>query len=221
MNIAIDGPAGAGKSTVAKLVAERLSFLYIDTGAMYRTLTYAALQEKRNLADGKALRELLDKLDIRLVNKQQEETTVLLNGQDVSLVIRTAEINQHVSKVASHELVRNEMVERQRLLAQSGPAVLDGRDIGTCVLPNAELKVFLTASVEERALRRHQEELKKGLPSNLDVLKNDIARRDQLDSTREIAPLKKADDAIEIDSTTLSISEVAESIVNLVKERIS
>ncbi|WP_088102230.1 (d)CMP kinase [Halalkalibacter urbisdiaboli] len=220
INVAIDGPAGAGKSTVAKLVSERLSLLYIDTGAMYRTLTYAALKEHVDLENGQDLRQLLDRVSIKLVQEEQG-TRVFLNNEDVTLAIRTAEVNHHVSQVARHEQVRKEMVMQQRQLARNGGAVLDGRDIGTCVLPDAEIKVFLTASVEERAKRRHQEQLSKGLPSNLEELKKEISRRDKLDSTREIAPLTKADDAIEIDSTSLSISEVAAIIVDLVKERVT
>lgn len=220
MNIAIDGPAGAGKSTVAKLVAERLSYLYIDTGAMYRALTYAALEKNVNLEDEDALDQLLEGIDIDLKHTKNG-VLVYVNKGDVTELIRTDDVNKHVSLVASHPSVRIEMVERQRTLAKGTDAVLDGRDIGTYVLPDAELKVFLTASVEERARRRHEEQVKKGLPSNLEELKKDIARRDELDSTREFAPLKKANDAVEIDSTSMSIEEVAASIINLAKERAS
>ncbi|OLS37934.1 cytidylate kinase [Alkalihalophilus pseudofirmus] len=220
MNIAIDGPAGAGKSTVAKLVAERLSYLYIDTGAMYRALTYAALEKNVNLEDEDALDQLLEGIDIDLKHTKNG-VLVYVNMADVTELIRTDDVNKHVSLVASHPSVRIEMVERQRTLAKGTDAVLDGRDIGTYVLPDAELKVFLTASVEERARRRHEEQVKKGLPSNLEELKKDIARRDELDSTREFAPLKKANDAVEIDSTSMSIEEVAASIITLAKERAS
>ncbi|ERN54159.1 (d)CMP kinase [Alkalihalophilus marmarensis] len=220
MNIAIDGPAGAGKSTVAKLVAERLSYLYIDTGAMYRALTYAALEKNVNLEDEDALDQLLEGIDIDLKHTKNG-VLVYVNKADVTELIRTDDVNKHVSLVASHPSVRIEMVERQRTLAKGTDAVLDGRDIGTYVLPDAELKVFLTASVEERARRRHEEQVKKGLPSNFEELKKDIARRDELDSTREFAPLKKANDAVEIDSTSMSIEEVAASIINLAKERAS
>ncbi|KGA99165.1 cytidylate kinase [Alkalihalobacillus alcalophilus ATCC 27647 = CGMCC 1.3604] len=218
--IAIDGPAGAGKSTVAKLVAEKLSFLYIDTGAMYRALTYAALREDISLSDGKEMRQLLDSLTIRLVN-EKAYTKVLLNNEEVTEQIRSNEVNQHVSLAASHQAVREEMVERQRLLAKEGQVVLDGRDIGTHVLPNAKLKIFLTASVDERAKRRHEEQVKKGIDSDLEQLKKDIARRDEFDSTREVAPLKKAEDAKELDTTSLTIDEVVEAIIDLAKERIS
>ncbi|WP_100372680.1 (d)CMP kinase [Bacillus sp. FJAT-45037] len=220
INIAIDGPAGAGKSTVAKLVAEQLDFLYIDTGAMYRALTYYALQKKINLEDENPLFALLT--DIRIDLKSTEHhAQVFVNQADVTEEIRTDEVNKHVSLVSSHPSIRIEMVERQRNLAKGTNAVLDGRDIGTYVLPEAKVKVFLTASVEERAKRRHDEQVNKGYPSNLEELKKDIARRDQLDSTRDFAPLKQADDAVEIDSTSKSIPEVVQVIIDLVKERAS
>jgi cytidylate kinase len=218
MNIAIDGPAGAGKSTVAKLVAEQLSFLYIDTGAMYRTLTYAALRDELDLNDESSLYNLLKNLTISLQH-DEKAVRVLLNDEDVTEVIRTKDVTSNVSLVSSHESVRVEMVERQRKLAENGQAVLDGRDIGTFVLPDAKLKIFLTASVEERARRRYNEQKEKGIASDFEQLKTDIARRDELDSTRAFAPLKKADDAIVIDTTTLSIPEVADSIIALAKER--
>ncbi|KHF40357.1 (d)CMP kinase [Halalkalibacter okhensis] len=218
MNIAIDGPAGAGKSTVAKLVAEQLDYLYIDTGAMYRTLTLAALREGIDLQDGGALTHILSQTTIHLQH-EQTGVRVLLNNEDVTDAIRLKDVTSNVSLVSSHEGVRIEMVERQRRLAEKGEAVLDGRDIGTYVLPDAEVKVFLTASVEERARRRYEEQKEKGMPADLDQLKEEIAHRDQLDSTRVFAPLKKADDAVEIDSTTLSIPEVAEVIIGLAKER--
>lgn len=218
MNIAIDGPAGAGKSTVAKLVAEKLSYLYIDTGAMYRSLTFAALRKGVNLENGSELRALLDTLTIDL-RHDSEQVKVFLNNEDITEPIRSNQVTSNVSLVSSHEEVRTEMVERQRLLAKVGRAVLDGRDIGTYVLPDAEVKVFLTATVEERARRRHEELQAKGLKSDYEQLKLEIARRDDLDSTRVFAPLRKADDAIEIDSTHLTIPEVADAIIDLAKER--
>ncbi len=218
MNIAIDGPAGAGKSTVAKLVAEQLEFLYIDTGAMYRTLTLAALREEISLEDEDVLTELLSRTTIHLEH-EKKGVRVFLNSEDVTEEIRTNHITANVSQVSSHEGVRIEMVERQRKLAEKGQAVLDGRDIGTYVLPDAKVKVFLTASVEERARRRYEEQVEKGMSVNLEKLKQEIAHRDQLDSTRTFAPLRKADDAVEIDSTTLTIPDVAKAIIELAKER--
>ncbi len=213
INIAIDGPAGAGKSTVARLVAKKLSFLYIDTGAMYRALTYAALNNRIATDDGGALRQLLDRSQIRFINNESK-MSVHLNGHDVTEAIRMAEVNQHVSQVSSHPEVREEMVERQRQMAKEGQAVLDGRDIGTHVLPQAGVKVFLTATVEERARRRHEEQVAKGIPSRFEQLKQEIARRDELDSTREVAPLQKAKDAIEIDTTSLAIADVARRLLS-------
>ncbi|EZP75937.1 cytidylate kinase [Parageobacillus genomosp. 1] len=219
INIAIDGPAAAGKSTVAKMIAKRLSYIYIDTGAMYRALTYRALQQGIDLGDEQALISLLKDTYIEL-RPSHEGQLVLVNGEDVTNVIRSKEVTNAVSLVAKHRLVREEMVARQRALAQNGGVVMDGRDIGTHVLPNAEVKVFLKASVEERARRRHKENIARGFPSDLETLKKEIARRDQLDSEREVAPLKKAEDAIEIDTTSLSIEEVVGRIMEIVNERI-
>jgi cytidylate kinase len=219
INIAIDGPAAAGKSTVAKMVAKRLSYIYIDTGAMYRALTYRALQQGIELDDEQALISLLKDTYIEL-RPSHEGQLVLVNGEDVTNVIRSKEVTNAVSFVAKHPLVREEMVARQRALAKNGGVVMDGRDIGTHVLPNAEVKVFLKASVEERARRRHKENIARGFPSDLETLKKEIARRDQLDSEREVAPLKKAEDAIEIDTTSLSIEEVVERIMEIANERI-
>lgn len=215
ITIAIDGPAGAGKSTVAKLVAERLSYLYIDTGAMYRALTYNAMQKGISLDDGEKLRELLDRSRIEL---KGDEGQVLLNDEDITEEIRHPEVTANVSKVAQHLEVRLKMVEQQRMLAKNGNVVLDGRDIGSYVLPDAEVKIFLTASVAERAKRRYLEQRQKGIEVDLKQLEQEIAKRDELDSTREFAPLKKADDAITIDSTNLSIQQVVDKIIRIVKE---
>ncbi|WP_368658045.1 (d)CMP kinase [Metabacillus halosaccharovorans] len=220
INIAIDGPAGAGKSTVARMVAEHLSFLYIDTGAMYRTLTYSALKNNVDVNNGSDLEKLLNNIKIEIINEGTGQK-VLLNNEDITPNIRTGEVNKLVPHVASHEAVRVEMVKRQKTLASSGNAILDGRDIGTHVLPNAQVKIFLTASVDERANRRHEEQVKKGMHSNLEELKMEIAKRDELDTTREIAPLCKAKDAIELDTTFLTIEEVVWTIINLVKKPIS
>ncbi|EJR47913.1 MULTISPECIES: (d)CMP kinase [Bacillus cereus group] len=215
ISIAIDGPAAAGKSTVAKVVAKKLSYVYIDTGAMYRTITYAALEQKVDIENEEQLMEVVKNVKIEF---QQGENTqlVFLNGQDVSEVIRTPEVTNRVSIVAKHRLVREEMVRRQQELAEKGGVVMDGRDIGTHVLPNAEVKIFMLASVEERAERRHLENMNKGFDSNLEQLKEEIAQRDKLDSEREVSPLKKADDALELDTTSLSIEEVVQKIMGIV-----
>lgn len=219
ISIAIDGPAAAGKSTVAKIVAEKLTYVYIDTGAMYRALTYKALQKGARL-DHEA--QLIDILNNTLIELQPGEMgqKVLLDGIEVTNDIRSSEVTNQVSYVAVHELVRKEMVKRQQAFARDGGVVMDGRDIGTHVLPNAEVKVFLLASVEERAQRRHDENIQKGFPSDLEKLKEEIAARDKIDSEREVAPLKKADDAVEIDTTSLTIADVVEKIMGLALERI-
>ena len=215
ISIAIDGPAAAGKSTVAKVVAKKLSYVYIDTGAMYRTITYAALEQKVDIENEEKLMEVVKNVNIEF---QQGENTLLvfLNGQDVSEVIRTPDVTNRVSIVAKHRLVREEMVRRQQELAKKGGVVMDGRDIGTHVLPDAEVKIFMLASVEERAERRHLENMNKGFDSNLEQLKEEIAQRDKLDSEREVSPLKKADDALELDTTSLSIEEVVQKIMSIV-----
>lgn len=219
ISIAIDGPAAAGKSTVAKIIAKRLSYVYIDTGAMYRALTYRALRQGVALDDEQALVALLKNTYIELKSSAQGQL-VFVNGEDVTNIIRSEEVTNAVSLVAKHPLVREEMVKRQRALAKNGGVVMDGRDIGTHVLPDAEVKIFLKASVEERAKRRHAENIARGFPSDLETLKKEIARRDQIDSEREVAPLKKAKDAIEIDTTSLSVEEVVERIMEIVNERI-
>ncbi|MCK7606700.1 (d)CMP kinase [Geobacillus stearothermophilus] len=219
INIAIDGPAAAGKSTVAKLIARRLSYVYIDTGAMYRALTYRALQCGVDVHDEQALLSLLRHTHIELQPSPQGQL-VFVNGEDVTDIIRSEAVTNAVSFVAQHPLVREEMVARQRAMAKGGGVVMDGRDIGTNVLPNAEVKIFLKASVEERARRRHEENIARGFPSDFETLKEEIARRDRLDSERETAPLRKAPDAVEIDTTSLSVEEVAARIMEVVNERI-
>jgi cytidylate kinase len=219
ISIAIDGPAAAGKSTVAKLVAENLSYIYIDTGAMYRALTLKALTKDVNLENAMELYTLLTQTQIQLVPEKGGQF-VYLDGNDVTDKIRSQEVTNSVSIVSKHQSVREEMVSRQQRLAEGGGVVMDGRDIGTHVLPQAEVKVFLVASVEERAVRRHTENLEKGYSSDLQQLKEEIEKRDKLDSEREVAPLKKASDAKLIDTTALSIEQVVNRIVALANERI-
>jgi CMP/dCMP kinase len=220
ISIAIDGPAAAGKSTVAKIVAEKFSYIYIDTGAMYRAITYKAQMANINLEDEGALFQLLINTKIELFPGENGQL-VYIDGKDVTNEIRSSDVTNYVSIVAKHKLIREEMVKRQQEFAVNGGVVMDGRDIGTFVLPNAEVKVFLLASVEERAQRRHLENIQKGYPSDLEKLKEEIAVRDKIDSEREIAPLRKAKDAIEIDTTSLSIHDVVDKIVNLAVERIT
>lgn len=216
--IAIDGPAGAGKSTVARLVAERLKYLYIDTGAMYRALTYKAMSMKISLDDRDALTCLAVETEIELLN-QGKKVITLCDGLDVTEEIRTPEVSQNVSFVALVPGVRKRMVELQRFMARSGGVVMDGRDICTQVLPKAECKFFLTASLEERARRRHQELSGRGFVSDLETVKQDIKRRDSIDEKREVAPLICADDAEVIDSTKMTIQEVVEAIIEVCERK--
>lgn len=216
--IAIDGPAAAGKSTVAKIVAGHLGFVYIDTGAMYRSLTYKALVTGTATDEGGALKRLLDQTEIRLCQSSGGQK-VFLDGEDVTERIRFKDVTENVSLVSSFPEVRAEMVRRQRLLAECSSVVMDGRDIGTRVLPNASLKIFLIASVEERAARRFKEEEAKGRKPSFDALKQAIALRDRTDMERKASPLVQAPDAIALDTTALSIEEVVEKILKLAEER--
>ncbi|MFP7477341.1 (d)CMP kinase [Terribacillus saccharophilus] len=215
--IAIDGPAAAGKSTVSKLVAKKLQFVYVDTGAMYRALTLTALEAGADLESEEALLSLLQGIDIVLM-QHEDGQKVLVNSKDVTEAIRTNEVTNNVSIVAKHPLVREEMVRRQQQLAADNGIVMDGRDIGTRVLPDAEVKIFMIASVQERAERRYKENIAKGFEADLEQLKEEIRLRDKLDSEREASPLVKAEDAVEIDTTSLSIDGVVEKILQAVHE---
>ncbi len=219
IKIAIDGPAAAGKSTVAKIVAKELKYVYVDTGAMYRSLTLKALTENVSISNEENLYTLLKDTKIQLKTSADGQQ-VFVDGHDVSEEIRKNEVTNAVSEVSKHARVRKEMVKRQQELINDGGIVMDGRDIGTHVIPDAELKVFLLASVEERAKRRFAENQAKGYSVDLEKLKEEIQTRDKLDSERKESPLKKANDAIEIDTTSLSIQEVAKKIQQLSLERI-
>jgi len=217
ISIAIDGPAGAGKSTIAKKIAKELGIIYLDTGAMYRTVALKALKEGISTSDKENLTELVQNIDMR-ISYIGDEQRIFLDNEDVSQKIRTPEVSKGASDVAVIPEVRLKMVELQRKISDENSVVMDGRDIGTYVLPNASLKIFLTASVDERAKRRYNEQREKGIEITLDEVKKEIIYRDKNDSEREFAPLKKADDAIEIDTTNLSINEVVDRIISLVRE---
>ncbi len=220
-NVAIDGPAGAGKSTIARLVAGALGFVYVDTGAMYRAVTWKVLQEGFSPSQTEQVIALAKKMSITLLPGPDGQK-VLVDGLDVTKDIRTTVITAHVSQIASIGEIRAMLVEKQKRMAFAKGVVMDGRDIGTHVLPDAEIKIFLTASARERAERRYKELQRAGdCTMSLEELERDIARRDQMDQEREISPLVKAHDAILLDSTRLSISEVVDKILKLCKAKVS
>lgn len=212
INIALDGPAAAGKSTIARQVASKLSMIYVDTGAMYRAITYKYLQNHKP----EDFKSLVDQTTLELTYDKSKGQRILLDNQDVTDFLRENDVTQNVSYVASKAPVRTFAVEKQKDLAAKKGIVMDGRDIGTVVLPNAELKVYMIASVEERAERRQKENEQRGIPSTLSQLKKEIEERDHYDMNRDISPLKKADDAITVDTTGKTIEEVTEEIMNLV-----
>ncbi|WP_054949587.1 (d)CMP kinase [Numidum massiliense] len=219
-NIAIDGPAGAGKSTVARLTANRLHFQYIDTGAMYRAVTWLALQRQLPLDDSERMAAAAMEMDL-VLETTPEGTRVYVGGVEITEDIRTPQVTSHVSAVAKIAAVRDILVKKQQQMAARGGVVMDGRDIGTKVLPHAEVKVFLTASIEERARRRFAEMQAKGIDTSLSELTKDIARRDELDSQRVVSPLKKANDATVLDTTGLDVAEVVEKILALCRTKVA
>ncbi|MDD6381463.1 MAG: (d)CMP kinase [Lachnospiraceae bacterium] len=213
--IAIDGPAGAGKSTIAKRVAKDLSFVYVDTGAMYRSIGLYMLKNGIDIHDKDAVEKASEKADVRL-SYIDGTVHVLLNGEDVSTQIREEEVGKAASVVSAYPQVRKNLTALQKKLAETENVVMDGRDIGTCVLPDAFLKIYLTASPEVRGNRRYLELVEKGENPDLDEIIADIKKRDEADMTREISPLRKADDAVEVDSSDMTIDQVVAKIESLV-----
>ena len=216
MNITIDGPAGAGKSSIAKLVAKRMNYVYVDTGAMFRTMAYYFMNENMDVAKEEAVTENCDKIDIS-IQYQEGEQHIFLNGTDVSSEIRREEVGKAASVIAKYPAVRTKLLNLQREIAAKNDVIMDGRDIGTVVLPQAECKVYLTASSRERARRRCKELQEKGEVCDLNEIEKDIIARDEQDMSREIAPLKQAEDATLVDSSDMTISEVVEEICRLAK----
>ena len=216
MQIAIDGPASAGKSTIAKLVAKKLGFVYCDTGAMYRSVTQMAHEQGIDYGDEAGIMHALDSATIRFEPGDPDQK-VFLNDEDVTLAIRQPEITNNVSQVSALPKVREAMVRLQRKIAASQNIVMDGRDIGTTVLPAAQVKIFMIASVAERARRRFAENQQKGIETPLKTLEAEIEARDHKDSTRKVSPLRQASDAILLDTTQLGIDEVVQEILNIVK----
>ena len=217
-NIAIDGPAGAGKSTAARRAAQRLDFIYVDTGAMYRTIALAVLRGHVDPQDPEALQGVLDQVRIGIEYRDGSQR-MLLNGEDVSDLIRTGEVSSQASVVAAIPAVREKLLNLQRDLAASADVIMDGRDIGTNILPGAQLKIYLTASVEERARRRYLEMTEKGEDCSLEEIAKEIAERDERDMNRETAPLRQAEDAVFLDTSDMDLEQVTEKIVELARER--
>ncbi|MCR3921073.1 MAG: (d)CMP kinase [Firmicutes bacterium] len=211
--VAIDGPAGAGKSTVARAVAKRLELAYLDTGAMYRAITLAGLRRGVDLHDGKELKALTASVDVDIQSDCEGQNIIFLNGENVSSAIREPEVSRHVSFVALCPQVREVMVDKQREIGHRGGVVMDGRDIGTNVMPEAEFKFYLTATLTERARRRLAELVAKGESLVLEQMVDEIAARDKIDSERECSPLRPADDALHVDTTEMTIEQVIDFIV--------
>ncbi|CDE47493.1 cytidylate kinase [Clostridium sp. CAG:411] len=217
INIAIDGPAGAGKSTIAKMVAKELGFIYVDTGAMYRAIALYML--RNNMKQEEEVATHVKEASVEIVY-QNGEQQVVLNGENVSGLIRTEEVGKMASFVAKIKEVRAQLLDLQRNLAAKENVIMDGRDIGTHVLPNADVKIYLTASASERANRRYKELCEKGIACNLQEIENDIIARDEQDMNREIAPLKQAEDAVLVDSSHMTIAEVVENIIAIYKKNV-
>ena len=216
-NIAIDGPAGAGKSTIAKMAAKKLDFIYVDTGAMYRAMALYFLRREIDAKDEKKIAEACEHINVTIAY-QEGEQQVLLNGENVKAFIRTEEVSMMTSNTSKYPAVREKLLYLQRELAAANNVIMDGRDIGTCVLPDAELKIYLTASASERAKRRYLEQKERGVESDLAQIERDIIARDEQDMNREIAPLKQAEDAIYLDTSDMTIEEVVTKIVSLVQK---
>ena len=217
--VAIDGPCGSGKSTVGKLVAQRLGYVYIDTGAMYRAIAYKALREGVSLDDKDSLERIASqaKIEFRNIDNRQH---IILDGEDITDKIRTPKITAMSSVVSAVPGVRTNMVKLQQEIGRNWNVVMDGRDIGTVVYPDAAVKIYLDASVKERARRRYEEDLSRGLRVNFEETKRVISERDRRDMTRKDSPLRRAPDAVYIDTTNLSIQEVVEKIIKIVEERL-
>lgn len=217
-NIAIDGPAGAGKSTIAKRLAKELGLIYVDTGAMYRAMAYYFIQHGIDSSDEEAIGEACGKVEITIVYENGEQQ-VILNGENVNSCIRREEVGNMASATSVYPKVRTKLVELQQRLAKTADVVMDGRDIGTVVLPDAQVKIYLTASVQTRAKRRYEELLEKGQDCDLSRIEKDIEARDHQDMNREHSPLRQAEDAVLVDSSDMGIDEVVETIKQIYEDR--
>ena len=219
ITIAIDGPAGAGKSSLSKEVAKELSFIYVDTGALYRTIGLAASRKGLKKEDKAEIVSMLNDIDVKLSFNDEGTQIVLLNGEDVSSYIRTPEASMFASAVSAIPEVRAFLLDLQRNMAKSDNVIMDGRDIGTVVLPDAKIKIFLTASPEKRAMRRHKENIEKGVDSTYEEVLKDVNQRDYQDSHREIAPLKPAEDSVLVDTSDYDFEGSKELLLKVIKER--
>lgn len=217
-NVAIDGPAGAGKSTIARAVAKRMNLIYVDTGAMYRAMALFMLREGVDLKDAQAVAEKCKEADIS-ISYEGGEQVVYLNGENVNSYLRTQEVGNAASITSAQTSVRRKLVEMQQKLAAQRDCIMDGRDIGTCVLPGAQVKIYLTASSGVRAKRRYEELLEKGQDCDLDTIRREIEERDYRDMNREESPLRQADDAVQVDTSDMTVEEVITRIMDICRER--
>lgn len=222
ISVAIDGPAGAGKSTIAKRLAKELSMIYVDTGAMYRTAALFSLREGVMADREDEIAAMMNRCEIDIAFREEDQSQrMLLGGEDVTGLIRTEEVSRQASAISVYPKVRHILTEKQRQIARKSSVVMDGRDIGTVVLPDAKVKIFLTASIEARAKRRYEELLAKGEEADISVIERDMKERDERDSTRKEAPLKKAEDAILLDTSDLNVEEVLEKIRKIIQEKMN
>lgn len=217
--VAIDGPAGSGKGTITKKVAERLNLINIDTGAMYRCVALRALEKGVNVTEIEKLEKMLETDIIIELKRKEDEQKVFLNGIDVSEKIRTVEVDDCVAKYAALKCVRDRMTPMQREMSKLGNIIMEGRDIGTAVFPNADVKIFLNASIEERAKRRYKQDIEKGMQVTYEEILEGMRERHKLETEREIAPLRKAEDAIEVDSSNMTVEEVTQKICEIIEEK--
>lgn len=217
-SIAIDGPAGAGKSTIARKVAEKLSFIYVDTGAMYRSMALYFIRHDIAAQDEEKIAAACPDIDVSIVY-QDGEQQVILNGENVNGLIRTEQVSMMTSDTSKYSVVREKLLSLQRGLAEKENVIMDGRDIGTCVLPNADVKIYLTASAAERARRRYKEQTERGVDCDIKEIERDIIARDEQDMNREVAPLRQAEDAVLVDSSDMTIDQVVDEIIRIYQEK--
>ena len=217
-SIAIDGPAGAGKSTIAKEVAKRLGFIYVDTGAMYRSMALYFIRHDIAAQDEEKIAAACPDIDVSIAY-QDGEQQVILNGENVNGLIRTEQVSMMTSDTSKYPVVREKLLSLQRGLAEKENVIMDGRDIGTCVLPNADVKIYLTASAAERARRRYKEQTERGVDCDIKEIERDIIARDEQDMNREVAPLRQAEDAVLVDSSDMTIDQVVDEIIRIYQEK--